>query len=566
MGLVRRRNTAGDRRSTRRGVRAAHVGWRRAGHGRFRIVLSGIAVAAVAGFRARLGGAGAGPAADAAAQVLRAVQDSDRDRGHHRVEGHRGVDGRRRRRSGEDRRGGLVGGQPGRPSGPAARHVRHSCRGPRSYRGRYLGAIAIMDPVLIVAIVVVVLIVVVLFRSVKVIPQAQAAVIERLGRFNKAPSAGLVWLVPFLDRIRARIDLREQVVSFPPQPVITEDNLTVSIDTVVYFQVTDPRAAVYEIANYIVAVEQLTTTTLRNVVGGMNLEQTLTSRDSINGQLRGVLDEATGKWGIRVARVELKAIYPPPSIQEAMEKQMRADRDKRAMILNSEGLRESSIKTAEGQKQAAVLTAEGAKQSSILAAEGERQSRILRAQGERAARYLQAQGQAKAIEKVFAAVKAGKPTPELLAYQYLQTLPQMAQGDANKVWMIPSDFSKSLEGFARMLGTKGDDDVADWFEGTSAAEVAAAVRQVEREAMVTIEQQDAARTAAYRNPGELPAAPQRPAVPPAAQGRPPGPPPQQGGYPTQGYPGRDEPTGPPPGYPYQQPEPGQHGPGEQGQR
>ena len=191
----------------------------------------------------------------------------------------------------------------------------------------------------------------------------------------------------------------------------------------------------------------------------MNLEQTLTSRDSINGQLRGVLDEATGKWGIRVARVELKAIDPPPSIQEAMEKQMRADRDKRAMILNSEGLRESSIKTAEGQKQAAVLTAEGAKQSAILAAEGERQSRILRAQGERAARYLQAQGQAKAIEKVFAAVKAGKPTPELLAYQYLQTLPQMAQGDANKVWMIPSDFSKSLEGFARMLGTKGDDGV-----------------------------------------------------------------------------------------------------------
>ena len=260
--------------------------------------------------------------------------------------------------------------------------------------------------------------------------------------------------MPFVDRIRARIDLREQVVSFPPQPVITEDNLTVSIDTVVYFQVTDPRAAVYEISNYIVGVEQLTTTTLRNVVGGMNLEQTLTSRDSINGQLRGVLDEATGRWGLRVARVELKAIDPPPSIQESMEKQMRADRDKRAMILTAEGIRESSIKTAEGQKQAAVLTAEGAKQASILAAEGERQSRILRAQGERAARYLQAQGQAKAIEKVFAAIKAGKPTPELLAYQYLQTLPQMAQGDANKVWLIPSDFGSALEGFARMLGAQ----------------------------------------------------------------------------------------------------------------
>ena len=382
-----------------------------------------------------------------------------------------------------------------------------------------------MDPVLIAALIIAVLAVLIVIRSVKVIPQAQAAVVERLGRFHKTNDAGLVWLVPFLDRIRARIDLREQVVSFPPQPVITEDNLTVSIDTVVYFQVTDPRSAVYEIANYIVAVEQLTTTTLRNVVGGMNLEQTLTSRDAINGQLRGVLDEATGKWGIRVARVELKAIDPPLSIQDSMEKQMRADRDKRAMILTAEGQRESSIKTAEGQKQAAVLTAEGAKQASILAAEGERQSRILRAQGERAARYLQAQGQAKAIEKVFAAVKAGKPTPELLAYQYLQTLPQMAQGDANKVWMIPSDFSKSLEGFAKMLGTKGDDgvfryeppaddpaeagrpksrpgdiddDVADWFEGTSAAEVAEAVRAAEKEARLTVADQDAIRAAGER--------------------------------------------------------------------
>ena len=360
-------------------------------------------------------------------------------------------------------------------------------------------------------------------------------------------------------------------MSFPPQPVITEDNLTVSIDTVVYFQVTDPRAAVYEIANYIVAVEQLTTTTLRNVVGGMNLEQTLTSRDSINGQLRGVLDEATGKWGIRVARVELKAIDPPPSIQEAMEKQMRADRDKRAMILNSEGLRESSIKTAEGQKQAAVLTAEGAKQSSILAAEGERQSRILRAQGERAARYLQAQGQAKAIEKVFAAVKAGKPTPELLAYQYLQTLPQMAQGDANKVWMIPSDFSKSLEGFARMLGTKGDDGVFRYEppkdEPVDPSNRSAARRHrrrrrrlvrghlgrrgrrrgraVEKEAMVTIADKDAARAAAYRDGRSPPRRTPADAAGPDA-GRHQGPP--QGQLPDPGLPGPGRTAGPPPGY------------------
>jgi len=471
-----------------------------------------------------------------------------------------------------------------------------------------------MDISLIVTIIIVILVIVVLIRSVKVIPQAQAAVIERLGRYSRTGSAGLVWMIPFMDKIRARIDLREQVVSFPPQPVITEDNLTVSIDTVVYFQVTDPRSAVYEIANYIVAVEQLTTTTLRNVVGGMNLEQTLTSRDSINGQLRGVLDEATGKWGIRVARVELKAIDPPPSIQEAMEKQMRADRDKRAMILNSEGQRESSIKTAEGQKQAAVLSAEGAKQAAILSAEGERQSRILRAQGERAARFLQAQGQAKAIEKVFAAVKSAKPTPELLAYQYLQTLPQMAQGDANKVWLIPSDFNKSLEGFARMLGTKGDDgvfryeppsddsadtprsrpgdiddDVADWFEGTSAQEVAEAVRKVEREAALTIEQQEAARMAGYREvaPAERPAIPagqgpveqQGEAGTPSSEGMPQGAAPQQGRYqgpppgpppgyqqPPPGYRQDDErhrrPDQPPPGYPYQQPGPGQYGPGQ----
>ncbi|MGW0889638.1 SPFH domain-containing protein [Saccharopolyspora sp. NPDC002578] len=358
-----------------------------------------------------------------------------------------------------------------------------------------------MGPGLIVLVVVVLLVIVVVAKSVLVVPQAQASVIERLGRFRTVAAPGLNFLMPFLDRVRAKIDLREQVVSFPPQPVITQDNLTVSIDTVVYFQVTDSRSAVYEISNYIIGVEQLTTTTLRNVVGGMSLEETLTSRDQINTQLRGVLDQETGRWGIRVARVELKAIDPPPSIKDSMEKQMRADREKRAMILNAEGARESAIKTAEGQKQSQILAAEGAKQASILDAEGERQSSILRAQGERASRYLQAQGQAKAIEKVFAAVKRGKPTPELLAYQYLQTLPQMAQGDANKVWVVPSDFNKSLEGFARMLGAPGEDgtfryeppkeepptdrpedeeeSVAAWFDTSSNPEVAEAVRAAE---------------------------------------------------------------------------------------
>ncbi len=281
---------------------------------------------------------------------------------------------------------------------------------------------------LVLLLVLVVFAIIVVAKSVALIPQAEAAVIERLGRYSRTVSGQLTLLVPFIDRIRARVDLRERVVSFPPQPVITEDNLTLNIDTVVYFQVTNPQAAVYQISNYIVGVEQLTTTTLRNVVGGMTLEQTLTSRDSINAQLRGVLDEATGRWGLRVARVELRSIDPPPSIQESMEKQMKADRDKRAMILTAEGVRESSIKQAEGQKQSQILAAEGAKQAAILAAEADRQSRMLRAQGERAAQYLQAQGQAKAIEKTFAAIKAGRPTPEMLAYQYLQTLPQMAKG------------------------------------------------------------------------------------------------------------------------------------------
>src|ERR1700693_2909145 len=311
----------------------------------------------------------------------------------------------------------------------------------------------------IVVLILVVFVIIVVFKSVALIPQAEAAVIERLGSYKKTVSGGVTLLLPFIDRTRARVDLRERVVSFPPQPVITEDNLTVNIDTVVYFQVTTPQAAVYQISNYIVGVEQLTTTTLRTVVGGMTLEQALTSRDQINGQLRGVLDEATGRWGLRVARVELRSIDPPPSIQDSMEKQMRADREKRAMILNAEGVREASIKQAEGQKQAQILAAEGAKQAAILAAEADRQSRMLRAQGERAAQYLQAQGQAKAIEKTFAAIKAGRPTLELLAYQYLQTLPLMARGEANQVWVAASDFGSALQGFTKLLGAPGDDGV-----------------------------------------------------------------------------------------------------------
>ncbi|GGK38485.1 SPFH domain-containing protein [Nocardia camponoti] len=379
--------------------------------------------------------------------------------------------------------------------------------------------------VLIAVAVFIVVIALVALRAVALVPQAEAAVIERLGRYQRTVSGQLTFLVPFADRVRAKVDLRERVVSFPPQPVITQDNLTLQIDSVVYFQVTSPQAAVYEISNYIAAVEQLTVTTLRNVVGGMTLEETLTSRDQINNQLRGVLDEATGRWGLRVARVELKSIDPPPSIQESMEKQMKADREKRAMILTAEGTRESQIKTAEGAKQAQILAAEGGKQSAILAAEGERQSRILRAQGERAAAYLQAQGEAKAIEKTFAAIKNGKPTPELLAYQYLQTLPEVAKGDANKVWLVPSDFGKALEGFAQNFATKGadgvfryeptvedtppvkiedDSDVADWFTTASDPKIEQAVRAAEATARTSVDQFDAVRA---RPSTELPVPP-----------------------------------------------------------
>jgi regulator of protease activity HflC (stomatin/prohibitin superfamily) len=275
---------------------------------------------------------------------------------------------------------------------------------------------------LIVLLVVAAFVLLTLARTIRIVPQARAGVVERLGRYSRTLTPGLTIVVPFIDRIRDMIDLREQVVSFDPQPVITEDNLVVNIDTVIYFQVTDPKSATYEIANYIQGIEQLTVTTLRNVIGGMELEETLTSRDNINGQLRGVLDEATGKWGIRVNRVEIKAIDPPATIKDSMEKQMRAERDKRAAILNAEGVKQSQILTAEGEKQSAILRAEGQKQAAILGAEG----------------------QAQAIDTVFHAIHEGNPDPKLLAYQYLQVLPQIAQGESNKVWIIPSEVTQAL--------------------------------------------------------------------------------------------------------------------------
>ena len=293
----------------------------------------------------------------------------------------------------------------------------------------------------ILLVVLVILVVLAIVRSVRIIPQATAGIVERFGRYHRTLNAGLNMVTPFVDRLRPLIDLREQVVSFPPQPVITRDNLVVGIDTVIYFQVTDPRAATYEVANYITAVEQLTVTTLRNVVGGMDLETALTSRDQINTELRQELDEATGKWGIRVGRVELKAIEPPSSIQDSMEKQMRADRDKRAAILS-----------AEGNKQSAILNAEGERQAAVLKARGESEAAVLRAEAEAKAQAARARGQAEAILTVFRAIHEGNPDQRLLAYQYMQMLPQIAQGDSNKLWIVPSEIGKALEGIGGLIG------------------------------------------------------------------------------------------------------------------
>ncbi len=289
---------------------------------------------------------------------------------------------------------------------------------------------------LIIALVLVLVAVLIVFSTIKIIPQAQAGIIERLGRYNRTLDPGLTIIVPFIDRLRPLIDLREQVVSFAPQPVITSDNLVVSIDSVIYFQVTDAKAATYEIQSYLQGVEQLTVTTLRNVVGSLDLEQTLTSRDNINAQLRGVLDEATGKWGIRVNRVELKAIDPPASVQQSMEKQMRADRDKRAAILN-----------AEGSKQSAILEAEGSKTAAILKAEGQATAQVLRAEGE-----------AQAIAKVFDAINNGNATDQVMAYQYLQSLPLLAQGSANKVFVIPAEVSSALGAVTRAFNAQTPPD------------------------------------------------------------------------------------------------------------
>jgi len=305
-----------------------------------------------------------------------------------------------------------------------------------------------MEPFVLI-IIAAVLVVFAVVSTVRIVPQAHRYNVERFGRFRTTLQPGLNFIIPVADRINTKLDIREQVFSSQPQPVITEDNLVVNIDTVLYYQITDPRSAAYEVADYLQAIDQLTVTTLRNVIGSMDLEKTLTSREDINAQLRSVLDEATGKWGIRVNRVEIKAIDPPSTIKEAMEKQMRAERDKRAIILH-----------AEGERQSKILTAEGTRQQSILEAQGDQQAAILRADGE-----------AKAVERVFQSVHRNNADPKVLAYKYLETLPQLAGGENNTFWVIPGELTQAIKTVTDAFGDHsrmgapaqgaGDDQGAD---------------------------------------------------------------------------------------------------------
>lgn len=317
--------------------------------------------------------------------------------------------------------------------------------------------------------IVIIAVVTVLMRSVRVIRQQQVGVVERLGKFRRTLDPGPHLLVPILDTVRYTMDMREAVVPFPPQGVITEDNLMVSIDSVIYYQVVDPVRAAYEAQNYIQAIEQLTMTTLRNIIGGLDLEQTLTSREEINQKLRAVLDEATGKWGIKVNRVELRSIEPPATIRDAMEKGARAERDKRASIL-----------LAEGQRQSQILSASGDRESAILRAQGDRESAVLRAQADRQAAMLRAEGEAQAITTTFNAIHAGKPTQSLLAYQYLRMLPNLARGESNKMWIIPSELNDALKGLGTMAGaglSKAglDDDQSETFSAPEPVDVFAEI-------------------------------------------------------------------------------------------
>src|SRR5918912_4385525 len=300
-----------------------------------------------------------------------------------------------------------------------------------------------MGPGVIAIIVIVILVLALGVRTVRIVPQARVGIIQRLGNYRRTAESGVALVIPFIDRMLPLIDMREQVVSFPPQPVITSDNVTMNVTSVIYYQILDAKASAYQVANVLAAMEQLTQTTLRNVMGGLTLDVSLTSRDRVNSQLRMVLDEVTEKWGVRVNRLELKDIAPPKDIQIAMEKQMQAERQKRAAIL-----------TAEGEAQSAILRAEGSKKALILQSEGQKQAAILRAEGEAQALVTVQSAQARAIELVFGAVNGSNPSTEAMAYQYLQMLPKLAENPANKVLVVPTDYA-GLAGLAATLSNLG---------------------------------------------------------------------------------------------------------------
>jgi regulator of protease activity HflC (stomatin/prohibitin superfamily) len=287
-----------------------------------------------------------------------------------------------------------------------------------------------------VDLIIVLFVIIIAFSSIKIIRQATVGIVERLGKFHKMAEQGINVIIPFIDSFRAVVDLREQVVDFPPQPVITKDNVTMMIDTVVYYQVTDAFKYTYEIANPILAIENLTATTLRNIVGDLELDETLTSRDIVNTRLRVILDEATDKWGIKVNRVELKNILPPKDIQTAMEKQMRAEREKREAILVAEGQKTAAILEAEGSKQAAILRAEAVKEANIREAEGTRQAKILEAEGESQAVLLVQ----RALADSLVMLREASADEKVLAIKSLEALKVIGDGQATKL-IIPADLA-----------------------------------------------------------------------------------------------------------------------------
>ena len=302
-----------------------------------------------------------------------------------------------------------------------------------------------MPVLLVIALIIVLLIAI---KSIKIVQQSEVYIIEKLGRYHKTASSGLNFINPITDRIRAKVDLREQIMDVPPQNVITKDNVTIRIDTVVFYQITEPQRAVYEIQNLRVAIQNLTTTTMRDIVGKMDLDSTFSSRSQINEQLSAILDEGTDKWGCKVNRVEIKDIDPPKDIRDAMEKQMNAERNKRAAILEAEGQKQSAITIAEGRKESSILEADAAKEANIRRAEGVKQARILEATGEAEAIRSISEAKAREIEVVYGAIKNAQPDDKLVAIKTLESLEKVAEGPANKVF-IPFDATKALAG----LGT-----------------------------------------------------------------------------------------------------------------